>query len=347
MARRWHFSLLVLSGLILTVAALWDNATASVVPDGAGVRTEVVGGIDDRDPTDSAPSELAFGDGNGSGVGDGDGANVLRPTTTTTRPPTTTSTTVAPTTSSTATSATPSTTTTTVAVDASATSEDPSGDGVGHGSVATVFEADFAAGSLIEGSWEVFDSGADGEGDGNTILVYRPSSVAVVPDPAATGGHVLALTAGAGSGDDADRIVSGGVRLLEHAVAHGRLTIRARLDSDLDESMAAVIRLRSVAGDWSSGDGHRFNVAAPVWQVYTAEWGPEGVTVTVDGGDPVTLLDDPAGTPQDPLELSIHLEVSSGGTADGQPKPIVGGRLFVDWIRIEDLGTTPAPKLAG
>ena len=84
MARRWQLSLGVLAGLVLTVVALWDSAPVSAVADRVTVRTEAVDRVDRSDGDEPAPSDLAFSDLDGATSGDG--FNLLRPTTSTTRP---------------------------------------------------------------------------------------------------------------------------------------------------------------------------------------------------------------------------------------------------------------------
>ena len=257
MARRWQLSLGVLAGLVLTVVALWDSATVSAVADRVTVRTETVDRMDRLDGDEPAPSDLAFSDLDGAASGDG--FNLLRPTTTTTRPTSTTTSTVVPKEDSVGAGSDDTTGTgtgtgdepapgsaTTLPADGdgeSAGTTDPGGSSsttaVGDPNMSTVYEEDFSEGALIAGRWSITDS----IGNGGWGLLRR-SAVAVVADPSAAGGHVLAITARPGTGAEAGQVVSGAVRLLGHDLTHGRYSVRARVDADPDGATGGVVLLQ-------------------------------------------------------------------------------------------------------
>lgn len=392
MARRWQLSLWVLAGLALSVVALWDSATVSAVADRVTERTETVDGSDRRDTDGQAPSDLAFSDLGGPGSVDG-GSNLLRPTTTTTRPTTTTTSTVAPPEEPVGGETdidgagadrekAPGSATTTP-VDGEGDPKDTT-DGGGsssttqHGlstvaadpAMTTVYDEDFADGELSDGRWSIASSaGNDGWG------LLRPSSVSVLPDSSAAGGHVLAITARMGTGAEAGLVVSGAVRLVDHQLSSGRYTVRARVDVDHDRATAGVVLLRPASSDdaaetaneeirivdtsrnrttrtpvestvqWTGADGaastrkaHRTAdgpVSAAAWHVYTLDWTADRVTVAVDG-DPLNLTVDPARIPQGPMDLVIRLDPLDSPTAPGE-QPVLSSdvRLLIDWIRIE------------
>ncbi len=391
MARRWQLSLWVLAGLVITVVALWESATMSVVAERVTERTETVDGSDLRDDGGSSPSDLAFG-GDGPGLGDPGDANLLRPTTTTTTLPTTTTSTTASSRDATGGAAgqrgeqdpggvttTPAsgagdTTETTRPGGSTATTPDRSSTTVNGTALTTVYHQDFASGSLADGQWGIADSiGHDGWG------LRRPSSVSVTPDPSAAGGHVLAITARMGTGAEAGQLVSGAVSLLGRATTYGRYTIRARVDADPDGATSGVVLLQPAAsaapGDapetgggeirlmetsrnrttrtpvestvrWIEQSGvmsvdkaHRNTagpVSAAVWHVYTLQWTADRVSVSIDGGVPLTLTTNPERIPHGPMDLAIRLDALDTPSAPGEQPTLSGDvHLLIDWIRIE------------
>ncbi len=379
MARRWQLSLWVMVGLTLAVLALWDSASSSVVVDGVGQRTEAVGRFEPGNDDASPPSDLAFGDLDSGGLDGGD-ANLLRPTTTTTRPTTT-----APTSpaghsdgdgrvgeqepgSATTTPRGDSPDPSVPPVSTPTTTRTPtSGDGNEPG-LTTVFYEDFSEGQLKPGQWEIYDSpGHAGWG------LRRPSAVTVAPDAGAAGGHVLQITAAMGQGDEAGQLVSGGMRLLGHSMAYGRYSFRARVEPDPDEATSGVVLLWPADNVWPEGGeidimetwGNRSTrtpveshlhwpengqdkfvglthvteagpVSAAQWHVYTLDWAPNRVTVSIDGGQPMALSNDADHIPQSPMDLTVQLDAFDRPSAPGQ-QPIMQGEvnMMVDWIRVE------------
>ncbi len=357
MAGRWQLSLWVLAGLILTVVALWDNASVSAVAGRVSERTETVDGPARPGSNGSPPFGLAFHNVDGSSLDGGDAANVLRPTTTTTtRPTTTTSTrppgdstesdTTEPESATTTLDAAeePTTTTTVSATSSTAADGDPASD--------LVFHEDFAAGALAAEQWEIADTVGDDGGAGAGEHRFDPSSVSVVADPSAAGGHLLVITAGPGPGPEIDQVVSGAIRLVGTSMTYGRYSIRARIEPDAGGPMAGVVALRPKGSTGSTGSSGSGGVTAPIvtshateagpvsaatWHVYTLEWTADRLTVSVDGA-PLTATDDPTRIPAEPMDLSIRLDPLPHSSESENPSTVPENvRLLVDWIRIERL----------
>lgn len=106
-----------------------------------------------------------------------------------------------------------------------------------------VYENSFS-GSLGP-EWEIYDSiGNAGWG------LRRPSAVSIAPDPTATDGEALKITADMGVGAEAGQLVSGGIKLKNHAQTYGVYTARIRVDDDPAQALSGVALLWPLSNLW-------------------------------------------------------------------------------------------------
>ncbi len=341
MAVRWRLSVWVLVGLALAVVALWDDATVSAVADRVAERTETIGRVDGGHGTvdDPGPSELGLSELDGAAYIESGAGNLLRPTTTTTSPPTTTATTATPTTTPTTSGSTPrgaddptESNGTSPTVFGGPTTAGGDADGAPPD---TTWYEEFAAGPLDPGAWRIHDS--DGHQEG---VVLRPSAVSVTPEPEAAGGHALVITAQPGSGDAAGELITGGLSLLGYGMTDGRLTFRARVDAGADDTMQGFVRLQPSGGERLASGPIDIAVGGSGWQTYVVERATRRITLSVDGGLPMELVDDSALEAAGPLGVSIHLDPATPSPEpDRMPAPQGEVRLMIDWIRIQSNNT--------
>jgi len=234
--------------------------------------------------------------------------------------------------------------------------------------LAIVYDEDFAAGQVDPDEWRMAN-GPSPDGWG----LNRPSSIAVVPDPTARGGQVLQIASQMGSGDEAGQVITGSLRLRDHGARYGRYSFRTRIESDADQVTTGVVMLWPTDDSWPAGGmieildsgpdrGSRAGSesvlhwaeqaqqhstaavhgnegepsSAADWHLYTLEWQPDQLTISVDDGAPIVLSDAAAQIPQRPMDLAIRIKISPSSDEPDQ-SPVLNGAvtMFIDWIRIE------------
>ncbi len=238
---------------------------------------------------------------------------------------------------------------------------DPAADGTD--SFVERYYNDFSLGELDIDNWELHD-GRSPTGFGPR----RPSAVSVVADEAATGGHMLQITATMGTEEEGDDVVSGAMTLIGFGQTYGRYSARVRIDGDPDQVTSGALVLGaadtqpqderlSFFETWAnrstrtpveaylhpgSGDESPFlvrthtGISGTDWHIYRVDWRKDRVTVTVDGEEPVLLSIDPTVIPDRNLELTIRLDAyDSPLTPDRTPTVTRPISLQVDWLRVE------------
>lgn len=217
--------------------------------------------------------------------------------------------------------------------------------------------------SPLGSEWIIYDSvGHAGWG------LRRPSAIGLLPDPMATGGGMLTITARMGQGDEAGRLVSGGVKLLRPQT-YGRFTVRLRADPDPDQvtSMVALLWPQSdewprdgeidIVETWSTRDTRNpvesnlhwlktdatepytrrddaragavhRGVAGTEWHTYVLEWRADIVSVSVDGIAPQVLSTDPAEIADWNMEPTLQLDAFDPPYAPGA-QPRVSGPVVM------------------
>ncbi|MEM7342073.1 MAG: carbohydrate-binding domain-containing protein, partial [Actinomycetota bacterium] len=235
-----------------------------------------------------------------------------------------------------------------------------------------VYRQDFSDGAITTDEWIVYDSiGNAGYG------LRRPSAISVVADSEATeGGHLLAITADMGTGDEADQLVSGGM-MLKVEQTYGRYTMRVRTEPDPDLVTTGVGLLWPVSENWPADgeidfyetwrdrlsrvpvdlslhdqvdgqhvvdgltlvDGSGDPVDGSQWHTYQLDWRPDYLAVSVDGGPPQVLPQIEASLPDVPMRLAIQLDAWQPDYAPGeQPTISAPVRMYVDWVSVERYG---------
>ena len=209
--------------------------------------------------------------------------------------------------------------------------------------------------------WVAYDSiGHAGWG------LRRPSAVDVVVSPSAFGGGLLTITADMGRGPEADRLVSGGVKLLKPQT-YGRYTVRLRADPDPDQVTSMVALLWPRSNQWprdgeinivetldfrttrepvestlhwldpdasepfdgDDDDKSQFvhpGISGVDWHTYVLEWRPDLVSVSIDGAEPLVMSTDPAEIADWDMEPTLQLDAFDPPDEPGR-QPTVGASV--------------------
>lgn len=232
------------------------------------------------------------------------------------------------------------------------------------------FSTDFSA---FDPGWNIYYS----EGHAG-IGLRRPSAITIEPDPSAAGGSVLKITADMGSGENEGQIVTGGIAFPEASRTYGRYTFRVRVEKDPSKVTSGVSVLWPVSNlwplhgeinmfeTWNHRDTRRpieFNVHwlnplalepyelndsrsrqvvsqvdGSEWHTYTYEWSPDLLSVSVDGGPAVTVMDDPDKIPRFAMTPTFQVDAFSPTGTRGV-EPVLAGpvSMYVDFLSVEPL----------